>query len=163
MTNAQATPLPHTRFLRNPEPMMTLDPTRFLDAQNAVYPQVLSELRAGQKRTHWMWFVFPQLAGLGHSPTAQFYALPDLVAAQDYLTQPILGARLRECTAAVLLHAPDGPAPRALDTLFGSPDNLKFHSSMTLFHRADPAETSFAAALDAFFAGAEDPATLALL
>ena len=142
---------------------MQLDPTRFLDAQNAGYPQVLSELRAGQKRTHWMWFVFPQLAGLGHSPTAQFYALPDLVAAQAYLAHPILGARLRECTQAVLLHGPDGPAPRTLDALLGYPDNLKFHSSMTLFHRAAPAEPLFATALDAFFAGAEDDATLALL
>ena len=142
---------------------MPLDPTRFLDAQNAVYPQVLSELRAGQKRTHWMWFVFPQLAGLGHSPTSQFYALPDLAAAQDYLEQPVLGARLRECTEAVLLHGPDRPAPRTLEALLGYPDNLKFHSSMTLFHRAAPAETIFATALDAFFAGAEDAATLALL
>lgn len=138
----------------------TFDPARFLDAQSPVYAQALAELRAGQKRTHWMWFVFPQLAGLGHSPTAQFYALPDRTAAQDYLAHHLLGPRLREATEAVLLHAPGSAAPRSLDDLFGYPDNLKFHSSMTLFHRAAPGETLFAAALSAFFAGVEDAATL---
>ena len=139
------------------------DLTRFLDAQRGVYDEALRELRAGAKRSHWMWFVFPQIAGLGHSQTAQFYALPDLAAAQDYLEHPVLGARLRECTAAVLLHGPDGPAPRTLEALFGYPDNLKFHSSMTLFHRADPEDPLFPAVLDQFFDGRPDGATDELL
>lgn len=141
----------------------SLDVTRFLEAQNQVYPQALGELRAGQKRSHWMWFVFPQLAGLGHSPRAQHYALADLAAAQAYLAHPLLGARLRECTRAVLLHAPGSAAPRTLDVLFGFPDDRKFFSAMTLFHRAAPEEPLFAAALDAFFDGREDEATLSRL
>jgi uncharacterized protein (DUF1810 family) len=134
--------------------------TRFLEAQNAVYPQVLQELRAGQKRTHWMWFVFPQIAGLGRSPTTQHYAIADLDEAQAYLAHPVLGARLRECTQAVLLHAPDAVAPRRLEQIFGSPDDLKFHSSMTLFHHAAPKDPLFATALAAFFNGQEDQGTL---
>lgn len=139
------------------------DSARFLEAQAPVHEQALAELRAGRKRTHWMWFVFPQLAGLGHSPTAQFYALPDLAAARAYLAHDLLGARLRACTEAVLSHAPGKTTPRSLDAIFGYPDNLKFHSSMTLFHRAAPDEALFATALSAFFDGVEDAATLARL
>jgi uncharacterized protein (DUF1810 family) len=140
--------------------MAEWDGSRFLLAQNAIYPQALAELRAGQKRSHWMWFIFPQVAGLGHSDMAQRYALADLEEAKNYLADPVLAARLRECTEAVLLHAPDGPAPRSLDQLLGYPDDLKFHSSMTLFARAAPGESVFRSALQAFFAGREDPATV---
>lgn len=133
---------------------------RFLEAQNVVYPQVLHELRAGQKRTHWMWFIFPQIAGLGRTAVARHFAIEDMAEAEAYLAHPILGGRLRECTQAVLLHAPGGPTPRSLDQIFGTPDDLKFHSSMTLFHRADPAEPLFERALRAFFRNREDAATL---
>lgn len=139
------------------------DPARFLAAQELTYEQALAELRAGRKRTNWMWFVFPQLAGLGRSPTAQFYALPDLAAARHYLAHDLLGARLRAATEAVLLHAPGATAPRSVDAIFDHPDNLKFHSSMTLFHRAAPDEVLIATALGVFFDGAEDAATLARL
>ncbi|KKB08374.1 calpastatin [Devosia chinhatensis] len=137
--------------------------TRFLAAQDKVYPQVLQQLRAGRKDTHWMWFIFPQLAGLGHSDMARHYALQGLAEAGAYAAHPVLGARLLETTRAVLLHAPDGMAPRALHAIFGAPDDLKFISSMTLFARAVPGEPLFARALDAFNSGAEDPRTLALL
>ena len=136
---------------------------RFLDAQNTVYPQVLQELRAGQKRSHWMWFIFPQIAGLGQSEMSRRYALANLHEARVYFAHPVLGARLRECVEAVLLHAPGGTAPRPLSQLLGYPDDLKFHSSMTLFHRALPEEEVFTRALDAFWDGAEDEATISRL
>ncbi len=135
----------------------------FLEAQNQVYPEVLAELRAGRKRTHWMWFVFPQLAGLGRSDMAQRYALRNVAEARNYFTHAVLAARLVECTEAVLLHAPDGVAPRSLNEIFGSPDDLKFHSSMTLFHRAAPEAGIFGRTLDTFFGGGEDEGTLRLL
>lgn len=137
--------------------------SRFLDAQNKVYPQVLHELRAGQKRTHWMWFIFPQLAGLGRSPTAQHFAIGSIDEAAAYLAHPILGGRLHECTQAVLLHAPGAAAPRSLQQIFGAPDDRKFYSSMTLFHRADPDDALCSEALQRFFAGREDQGTLDLL
>ncbi|WP_127751781.1 DUF1810 domain-containing protein [Devosia sp. 1566] len=137
--------------------------THFLEAQNLVYPQVLTELRAGQKRTHWMWFIFPQIAGLGRSDMAQRFAIKDLEEARLYLADPVLGTRLRECTRAVLLHAPDSVAPRSLDHIFGSPDNMKFHSSMTLFARAAPQDPLVREALTAFFGGREDPGTVSRL
>jgi uncharacterized protein (DUF1810 family) len=136
----------------------SFDLERFVRAQDPVWPAVLSELRAGAKRTHWMWFVFPQLAGLGRSATAREFGLGSLAEARAYLAHPVLGARLRQCAALVLAH-PD----IALDAMFGYPDNLKFHSSMTLFALADPDERVFAACLDHFFAGARDRATLQLL
>ena len=136
---------------------------KFLEAQNVVYPQVLHELRAGQKRTHWMWFIFPQIAGLGRTAVSRHFAIEGLDEAEAYLAHPILGGRLRECTQAVLLHAPGGAAPRSLMQIFGTPDDLKFHSSMTLFHRAGPDEPLFDRALRAFFRNREDPATLELL
>lgn len=135
----------------------------FLEAQNLVYPEVLAELRAGRKRTHWMWFVFPQLAGLGHSDMARRYALASVAEARSYFSHAVLAARLVECTEAVLLHAPDSTSPRSLNEIFGSPDDLKFHSSMTLFHRAAPEAGVFGRALEAFFAGSEDEGTLNLL
>lgn len=131
---------------------------RFLEAQAPVYEQVVAELGAGRKRSHWIWFIFPQLAGLGYSTTAQYYAITSLQEAQAYLAHPVLGARLRECAGLVL--AVEG---RSAHDIFGWPDDLKFHSSMTLFGRADPAQDLFRQCLAKYFAGAEDPQTLALL
>ena len=131
---------------------------RFVEAQAPIYGQALAELRAGDKRSHWMWFVFPQLAGLGLSPTAQRYAIGSLEEARAYLAHPALGPRLRECAAAV--NAVEGLSARRI---FGSPDDLKFRSSMTLFREAAPDEAAFQAALDRYFAGEADPRTLELL
>jgi len=136
---------------------------KFLAAQDRVYPTALHELRAGRKQTHWMWFIFPQLAGLGMSEMAQRFALGNLDEARAFAAHPILGARLVECTEAVLLHAPDGVAPRDLGTIFGAPDDKKFISSMTLFARAQPEQRLFRAALSAFHDGHEDERTAALL
>jgi len=127
---------------------------RFLDAQAPVIDTALSELRAGRKRSHWMWFVFPQLAALGRSATAKFYGIESLDEARRYLAHPVLGARLLACTEAVLQHA-----GRSVHAIFGSPDDLKFRSCMTLFGRADPEQAVFRRALDAFCDG-EDPLTL---
>lgn len=131
---------------------------RFLDAQARVIDDVRAELRAGHKRSHWMWFVFPQFAGLGSSPTAQAYAIGSLAEAEAYLAHPGLGARLREC--ASLVNAIDG---RTRHEIFGSPDDLKFRSSMTLFSFVAPGEAVFSDALDKYCGGQGDPATLALL
>ncbi len=133
---------------------------RFLDAQAPVYGQVLAQLRGGRKRSHWMWFIFPQLAGLGRSAMAQRYAIASIDEARAYLAHPVLGARLRECSALVL-----AVPQRSIHDIFGSPDDLKFHSSMTLFGRADPGqgETVFRRCLAKYFDGRDDPATLARL
>jgi len=128
---------------------------RFLDAQEPVYGQVLAELRAGAKRSHWMWFVFPQIAGLGRSPTAQVYAVASLDEACAYAAHPVLGTRLRQCTTLVLAQQ-----ARAIGDIFGFPDDLKFRSSMTLFARAT-GEALFRQALEQFYGGEEDQATLA--
>ena len=130
---------------------------RFVQAQQAVYATALQELRAGTKRSHWMWFVFPQLKGLGSSPTAVTYAIASLAEARAYLAHPLLGARLRECTACVLA-LPGGSARE----VFGYPDDLKFRSCMTLFALADPGGP-WRAALERYFAGADDPRTRELL
>jgi uncharacterized protein (DUF1810 family) len=134
------------------------DLDRFVAAQDGVYPQALAELRAGRKRSHWMWFIFPQIAGLGVSAMAQRYALGSLNEARDYLGHPVLGERLRTVTAAV--NAVPG---RSAHAIFGAPDDAKFRSSMTLFARAAPDEALFPAALARFFDGAPDPLTLAKL
>ena len=131
---------------------------RFLDAQAPVYPQVLTELRAGRKRTHWMWFIFPQIAGLGFSDMAQHYAISGRAEAIAYLAHPTLGPRLRESTVLV-----NQIPNRAIDQIFGYPDDLKFRSSITLFAAAAPAEQAFRAALEKYFSGVPDSATLALL
>lgn len=137
-----------------PEP----DPLdRFVTAQAACYEQVLRELRSGQKQSHWMWFIFPQLTALGRSHTAQFYGLADLAAARAYLAHPLLGARLRECTG-LLLDLP-GQDARAL---LGSPDDLKLRSCMTLFGQVAH-EPAFAAVLHKYYGDQPDPATLALV
>jgi uncharacterized protein (DUF1810 family) len=130
---------------------------RFVAAQEPVYLRVLEELRDGRKRSHWMWFVFPQVAGLGRSPMAERYAISGREEARAYLAHPVLGARLRECTAAVLAHG-----ERSAHDIFGGPDDLKFRSSMTLFVEAGGGEP-FAAALACFFGGIPDQATLGLL
>ncbi len=138
---------------------MTSDPfnlARFESAQSPIYSQVLAELRASRKQTHWMWFVFPQLAGLGTSATARRYAVGSLAEAQAYLAHNLLGPRLTECTQLTLT----GNARSALD-LFGTPDDLKFRSCMTLFHAAG--EGPFGEALAAFFDGIGDPVTERLL
>lgn len=135
---------------------------RFVEAQQNVYDQARAELAAGEKRSHWMWFIFPQIAGLGSSPTAQRYAITDLLEAEAYLTHPVLGSRLRECTA--LVNAGHG---RSLDAIFGYPDDLKFHSSVTLFAEADrhigTRDSLFADTLTLWFNGRGDPATLGRL
>ncbi|WP_419899556.1 DUF1810 domain-containing protein [Roseomonas sp. USHLN139] len=133
-----------------------LDPQRFLDAQGPVLDTVRAELAAGRKRSHWMWFVFPQLRCLGRSPTALHYGLEDLDAARAYLDHPVLGARLVEHTGLVAGH-PD----RTVSGIFGSPDDLKFRSCMTLFAgAAPPAVTVFRDTLQQRFGGAGDPLTL---
>jgi uncharacterized protein (DUF1810 family) len=132
---------------------------RFVDAQAPVYPRVLAELRTGQKQTHWMWFVFPQIAGLGSSPMARKFAIASLAEARAYLAHPILGARLHECTRLVI-----AAAARQIGDILGYPDDLKFRSSMTLFERAAvPEESVFSEALRTFFDGAPDARTLELL
>ena len=126
--------------------------------QDGVYEQVLRELTAGRKQTHWMWFIFPQLAGLGSSPMAQRFAIASLEEARDYFAHEVLGPRLRECTRLMLEHA-----DRDIDTILGYPDDLKFRSSMTLFAAAAPNEPLFAEALQEFCGGDRDPLTLELL
>ncbi len=131
---------------------------RFVDAQQPVYETVLSELRDGRKRSHWMWFIFPQISGLGHSVTSQTFALSSLAEATAYLAHPKLGPRLRECAALVA-----GIEGRSVDEIFDYPDDLKFHSSMTLFAHAAPREPVFTACLEKYFGGQRDPRTLARL
>lgn len=133
------------------------DLERFIAAQDQIWPQVTAELRAGAKTSHWMWFVFPQIEGLGRSPTARFYALANLAEAKAYLAQPMLGRRLREAAALVLAH--EG---RAAESILGPVDAAKLRSSMTLFAEADPDEPLFRAVLAAFFSG-PDPRTVELL
>ena len=137
---------------------MTFDLQRFVDAQSQTYDQALAELRAGEKRTHWMWFVFPQIAGLGRSGMAQRFAISGLGEARAYLSHPTLGRRLVECARALT----------ALDTadavaVFGSVDAQKLRSSMTLFAAAAPDEPVFREVLDHWFDGVEDDATLSRL
>ncbi len=132
------------------------DLKRFVDAQAPVFDAVVSELSAGRKQSHWMWFVFPQIAGLGFSSMAQRYALASLAEAEAYLAHPVLGDRLRHCIDLVL--AVEG---KGITAILGSPDDMKFRSCMTLFGRAAPKEPCFRAALDRYFNGEPDPATLA--
>ncbi|MGZ8288925.1 MAG: DUF1810 domain-containing protein [Telluria sp.] len=131
---------------------------RFEQAQAPVYHTVLDELGSGRKRSHWMWFVFPQLAGLGHSSMAQRYAIASVDEAQAYLAHPVLGERLRECSALVL-----SVQGASVDDIFGHPDNMKFHSSMTLFAAVPGADPVFGQCLDKYFGGAPDALTLSRL
>lgn len=132
--------------------------SHFVDAQAPVYDQVLRELAAGCKQSHWMWFIFPQLRGLGRSPMSERYAMDSLAQARRYLAHPLLGRRLRECTALVL-NVQGGTA----DGIFGGVDALKFRSSVTLFSLCDIPNGVFAEAIDRFFAGSPDTNTLGLL
>jgi uncharacterized protein (DUF1810 family) len=134
------------------------DLQRFVDAQARNYAEVLAEIRRGRKTGHWMWYVFPQIAGLGSSPMAQAYSIGSLEEARAYLAHPLLGQRLRACVGALLPHA-----GRSAHDIFGTPDDLKLRSSLTLFAEAAPGEPAFRTALDAFFEGRADPQTLALL
>ena len=135
--------------------MSDSDLDRFVQAQDPVLPQVLRELRDGRKRSHWMWFVFPQLRGLGHSAMAQRYGLASGEEARLYLLHPVLGVRLRDCTA--LVNAVPG---RTIAQVLGSPDDMKFRSSMTLFAAVAPDEPLFRQALNRFFDGVPDRLTL---
>jgi len=133
---------------------------RFVDAQaNGVHEQALGQIRAGRKLSHWMWFVFPQLAGLGRSETARYYALASLSEARAYLAHPVLGPRLREAAPATL----EAPTDRSAEDVFGPIDAVKLRSSMTLFLRASPGEPLFAGVLARFYESEPDEATLALL
>ena len=133
----------------------TCDLQRFVEAQERVYPRVVSELRAGRKQSHWMWFIFPQIAGLGHSAMAQRYAVSSRAEAVAYLAHPVLGPRLRECTR--LVNAVEG---KDINTILGAPDDMKFKSSMTLFAKAASDNADFLAALGKYYDGAFDEATL---
>lgn len=137
---------------------MTNDLERFVVAQREVFEGVLEQLRRGRKTSHWMWFIFPQITGLGRSETSRYFAIGTLEEARAYLAHPALGARLRECTAAVL--ATKG---RTAEAIFGPIDAVKLRSSMTLFLRGAPDEPVFAEVLDRYFGGDPDPATDALL
>ncbi|HEX8937507.1 MAG TPA: DUF1810 domain-containing protein [Sphingomicrobium sp.] len=131
---------------------------RFVDAQENVFENALAELRAGSKQSHWMWFIFPQLAGLGRSATARHYAISSLGEARAFLAHSLLGPRLRKCVDRLL----DWSGRRSAEQILGSIDSLKLRSSLTLFDLIEP-NSSFAAALEAFFAGRRDDRTLALL
>lgn len=134
------------------------DLERFVTAQAPVFDTVLAELTEGRKRTHWMWFIFPQLRALGHSSTAQFYGIGSFAEAQAYHAHPVLGTRLDLCTRTVLQSR-----ARSLHEIFGSPDDLKFRSCMTLFEAAVPEAELFGQALDRWCASQRDNKTLALL
>jgi uncharacterized protein (DUF1810 family) len=131
---------------------------RFVDAQDRIYQQVRAELRRGQKESHWMWFVFPQIRGLGHSNMSRKYALSSTQEAEAYLSHPILGQRLRECTE--LVNRIEGSS---IGEIFGYPDDFKFHSSVTLFSEVAPDDSILREALRKYFGGQPDQATMKLL
>lgn len=136
---------------------MAADLSRFLKAQEQDYEQALREIRSGRKRSHWMWYIFPQIQGLGFSPTAQYYAIRDLQEARDYLAHPVLGDRLKEISSALL----DLNGLSASE-IFGYPDDLKLRSSMTLFHMADLNEPVFLEVLEKYYDGKPDARTVEL-
>ncbi len=131
---------------------------RFVSAQEQIYPAVIAELRGGRKRSHWMWFIFPQVEGLGYSATSKHYAIKSAAEARAYLRHPILGARLLECSEALL-----ALSGRSAYEVFGSPDDVKLKSSMTLFEAVSEPGSPFARVLDQYFGGQRDDKTLALL
>jgi uncharacterized protein (DUF1810 family) len=137
---------------------MHYDLERFVDAQDGTYHGALAELRAGRKTGHWIWFVFPQITGLGRSEMSRHYAIASLDEARAYLAHPVLGSRLRECAAALL-----GTTGPSADEVLGSIDAVKVRSSMTLFLRAAPEEPLFREVLDRFYGGRTDDATDAIL
>lgn len=132
--------------------------SRFIEAQEQSYPVALAELQQGQKRSHWMWFIFPQLAGLGRSATAQYYAIKSLAEARDYLDHPVLGPRLVECAETVL-----GIQGRSAHEIFGAPDDLKLRSCATLFACVASAGSVFERLLDQYYQGEREAKTLRLL
>lgn len=132
--------------------------SRFVDAQEAVYDAALGEIRGGRKRSHWMWFIFPQLEGLGFSPTARRFAIRNLDEARSYLEHPLLGPRLHDCALALL-----ALRGHSATDIFGFPDDHKLRSSMTLFALVAPADAPFQRVLDRYFGGERDPRTLELL
>jgi uncharacterized protein (DUF1810 family) len=134
------------------------DLSRFLTAQDGVYERALAELKGGQKRTHWMWFIFPQIEGLGYSPTARRYSIKSIEEARQYLSHPVLGKRLVECTEAVLALKGGSVAE-----IFGYPDDMKFKSSMTLFEKVAGPGSVFSSSFDRYCHGDRDAATLKLL
>lgn len=134
------------------------DLQRFVTAQARCFPDALAELRAGRKRTHWMWFIFPQLAGLGHSAMARRYAISSLAQAQAFLTHPLLGPRLIACCDALL-----AVRGRTAHDILGAPNDLKLRSCMTLFAQVAPAGSVFRQVLERYYEGRDDPRTLALL
>lgn len=136
---------------------MAADLSRFLKAQEQDYEQALREIRSGRKRSHWMWYIFPQIQGLGFSPTAQYYAIRDLQEARDYLAHPVLGARLKEISSALL-----GLNGLSASEIFGYPDDLKLRSSMTLFRMADLNEPVFLEVLEKYYDGKPDARTVEL-
>jgi uncharacterized protein (DUF1810 family) len=138
--------------------VMADDINRFLTAQEGVYQSALDELRRGSKAGHWIWFIFPQIAGLGRSGMSQRYAIGSLEEARAYLAHPVLGARLRECAEAVL-----SVRGRTAEEILGDIDAVKLRSSMTLFHRAAPKESVFREVIDRYYAGRPDDATDAVL
>jgi uncharacterized protein (DUF1810 family) len=131
---------------------------RFVEAQDSAIKKVKQELRSGRKRSHWMWYIFPQMEGLGHSRMSRRYAISSREEADAYLTHPTLGPRLRECTEIV--NAVEG---RSANEIFGSPDDLKFRSSMTLFEAVADDSTPFRTALELYYGGEPDPKTLEIL
>ena len=135
----------------------SFDIQRIIDAQNSVYPQVIAELRAGRKQTHWMWFICPQVAGLGRSAMARQFAISSQAEAQAYIIHPLLGARLQECAALV-----NAVENRSIEQILGIPDNMKFRSSMTLFAGISKLP-EFSQALAKLYPEGPDPATLAVL
>jgi uncharacterized protein (DUF1810 family) len=131
---------------------------RFVDAQHTVFDTACAELREGKKRSHWMWFIFPQIKGLGHSEMAREFAISSLEEARAYLEHPVLGPRLRECSRLVA-----DVVGRTIEEIFGYPDDMKFRSSMTLFAQAAPDNEVFLICLQKYFSGVPDPSTLAQL
>ena len=131
---------------------------RYIKAQAPIYAQALAELKQGHKQSHWMWYVFPQFTGLGHSPMSQAYAIQSLEEARQYLAHPVLGARFRECCRALM-----DIQNRTAHEIFRTPDDLKFRSSLTLFSQAAPEEPLFLELLNKYFGGKKDAATLELL
>ncbi len=157
MGAARAAPMsPHQEVAAQMDDPFQL--SRFVNAQNPVFPRVLGELRAGRKTSHWMWFVFPQIAGLGFSSMSQRFAITSPDEARAFLDHPVLGPRLRDCIAILL-----GINGRSAHQIFGSPDDAKLRSCLTLFARAAPEEDIFAQALEKYYAGQPDPETLARL
>lgn len=144
--------------MRSTDPLDSFNLQRFVQAQDPVFDRVQAELNAGHKRSHWMWFIFPQFAGLGDSEMSRRFAIRSLEEARAYLEHPLLGARLRTCTLEVL-----NIQQRSVAAIFGHPDDLKFHSSMTLFAEVAPQDSPFHQALNQYFHGILDDWTLSLL